>query len=145
MRVAGAKVLEFRARGHPNVRATHRTTLEITKEEDLTPRGDCIVGVGAEISPADMPDEVKRVIMSDGATIVALLCAREVCDVVVGKGSSKLEPRDSKKMVFRRSSYVGPETVMIGADKAARDLRRELVSLLSKGEELRVVLIVFPT
>ncbi|MCS7106802.1 MAG: DUF371 domain-containing protein [Acidilobaceae archaeon] len=144
MRLAEAKVLEFRARGHHNVRATHKTTLEITKEEDLTPRGDCIIGVGAEISPAEIPEEVKRLMARDDALLVALFCAREVCDAVVGRGSSRLELSDTKKMVFRKSSYVGPETVMIGADKAARDLKRELTSLMSQGEELRVTLIVLP-
>jgi len=29
-------VEEIRAYGHPNIRATHRSTLEITKEENLT-------------------------------------------------------------------------------------------------------------
>ncbi|HIP58595.1 MAG TPA: DUF371 domain-containing protein, partial [Archaeoglobus profundus] len=30
--------------GHPNITAKHRTTLEITKDEELSIRGDCIIG-----------------------------------------------------------------------------------------------------
>ena len=36
------------ARGHPNIRATHKTTLEVTKEKELSPRGDCIIGICAD-------------------------------------------------------------------------------------------------
>jgi hypothetical protein len=31
--------ITIHARGHENVRATHATTIEVTKEEHLTPRG----------------------------------------------------------------------------------------------------------
>ncbi|MCX8196302.1 MAG: DUF371 domain-containing protein [Acidilobaceae archaeon] len=143
MRLLELRAITFKARGHPNVRATHRSTLEITKEEHLTPKGDCIVGVSAELSPADLPRELKEA-MAGEALIIAVLCVRNICDVVTGRGSPRLELSDERKMVFRKSSYVGPETVMIGADKAAKDLKRELIDLLSRGEELTVTLIVLP-
>ncbi|RLF17024.1 MAG: DUF371 domain-containing protein, partial [Thermoprotei archaeon] len=36
-------VEEIIAWGHPNIRALHRSTMEITKEPYVTPRGDCII------------------------------------------------------------------------------------------------------
>ncbi|MEM2023054.1 MAG: DUF371 domain-containing protein [Archaeoglobaceae archaeon] len=53
------------ARGHKNLRATHRTTLEVTKESYLTPRGNCIVGVKASSSARDLPEWLKKEIKSD--------------------------------------------------------------------------------
>ncbi|HIP75502.1 MAG TPA: DUF371 domain-containing protein, partial [Thermococcus paralvinellae] len=34
--------------GHENIKATHKSTLEITKEDFLTPRGDCIICIKAD-------------------------------------------------------------------------------------------------
>ncbi|HRX33916.1 MAG TPA: DUF371 domain-containing protein, partial [Methanoregulaceae archaeon] len=33
-------------RGHHNIRGTHRSTFQVTTETDLSPRGDCVIGVG---------------------------------------------------------------------------------------------------
>jgi len=47
-------------RGHENVKATHRSTLEITTEDFLTPRGDCIICVSADKSLRDLSDDFKE-------------------------------------------------------------------------------------
>ncbi len=133
----------FRAWGHVNVRATHRGTFEITREDFLTPRGDCIIGVKSEAAAADIPRWFIEAASSDDSVIVAVLCSGGVCDSVVGWGSPLLSMSDPVRMVFRRSSYVGPETVMVRASKSALDLRRDLVSRLSKGLELNVTLMVY--
>jgi hypothetical protein len=39
---------KINAVGHPNVLATHEKTIEITKEDFLTPTGDCIIGINAD-------------------------------------------------------------------------------------------------
>ncbi|MCD6301577.1 MAG: DUF371 domain-containing protein, partial [Staphylothermus sp.] len=49
-------------RGHPNIRATHKTTLEITKEPHVTPRGDCIIAVNATKATKDLDPELKNII-----------------------------------------------------------------------------------
>lgn len=42
--------MEFTVRfmGHRNITAKHRTTLEITKDEEITRKADCIIGVRAD-------------------------------------------------------------------------------------------------
>ncbi len=45
--------------GHENIRSNHQKTIEITKESHLTSQGDCIVGVNATSSCADLPQELK--------------------------------------------------------------------------------------
>lgn len=136
-----ALAIRFRAKGHPNVRSTHRSTIEVTKERSLTERGDCIIGVESELSAAELPAEMRELMKSD-SMIVAVFCAGGICDSVVGRGSSTLKLSDPMKMVFRRSDYIGPETVMIKANKAAKDLSRDLISALARGEGLEVTLIV---
>ena len=39
---------KFKAYGHPNITAKHKTTLEFTKDKELSLRGDCIVGVKSD-------------------------------------------------------------------------------------------------
>jgi hypothetical protein len=138
-----AKWVVFRAWGHENVRATHRSTFEVTRDDYLTPRGDCIVGIKAEIGAAGLPEWFKEAARR-GGVVVAVLCSGGVCDAVAGRGDPRMSFSDPRRMVFRRSSYVGPETVMVGASKAARDLRRDLVERLSAGGELRVYMTVLP-
>jgi hypothetical protein len=116
----------FRARGHPNVRARHRTTFEVTREDYLTPRGDCIIGVSSEAAARDLPGWLKEGLRR-GLPAVALLYSGGRLDAVAGWGDPRMTLEDPVRMVFRRSDYVGPETVMIRASKAAIHLDRGLV------------------
>lgn len=129
----------FRARGHANVRATHASTFEVTKEDHLTPRGDCIIGVSSEAAAADLPEWLKDWLRSGGGVVV-VLGAGGYWDTVVGRGDPRMTLSDPVRMVFRRSSYVGPETVLVGAGKAARDLDRRLIEALRGGAELTVAM-----
>jgi len=129
----------FRARGHPNVRATHRSTLEVTREDHLTPRGDCIIGVSSEVAPANFPEWLRDYLRSS-RPVVVVLCSGGVCDALVGWGDPRLQLTDDKRMVFRRSDYIGPETVVVKASKAARDLDRRLIENLKAGMELLVAI-----
>jgi hypothetical protein len=142
MRKLGGWII-FRAWGHPNVRAKHRTTLEITREEYLTPRGDCILGVSSEAALADLPGDLKDSIRR-GDIVVVVLCAGGYCDSVVGFGHPGLELSDGKRIIIRRSEYIDSKTLMIRASKAARDIDRKLVSALKRGERLTVAISTIP-
>ncbi len=134
---------ELVAWGHPNVRATHRSTLEITKEDFLTPRGDCIVGVRASKSVADFSREFKKAARSPGSIITMRLEVDGLVETIVGRGHPSLTFRDEKSLVVRKSSYVCGRTLMVMADKAAIDLNREMVrKLQDPGQMLKVVIIV---
>lgn len=130
---AHARAVEvIRARGHPNVRATHPTTLEITREEHLTSRGDCIVAVGADKGARDLSEAFKRAAREPGAriTITIEVPARGLRAVIRARGHPGLTFKHPTDLVVRKSDFVCGRTVAIGADKAARDLPRELVEAL---------------
>ncbi|MCC6041833.1 MAG: DUF371 domain-containing protein [Desulfurococcaceae archaeon] len=118
------------ARGHRNIRATHRTTLEITTDSDLTPRGDCIVGVSANKSAATLSAGFKECLQQDDALLVVVLKAGGLRDFVVATTSSKLLLTDPRKIIIRKSSYIEPATIGIYANKSAGDIRRDLVEVL---------------
>ena len=129
----------FTARGHPNVRATHRTTLEITREETLTPRGDCIIAVGSEAALSDLPESIKAAIR-EGGLVVLVVCAGGYCDSVVGLGHPDLELTDPVRIIVRKSAYTDHKTLMIRASKAARDIDRRLVEALRRGKKAVVAI-----
>ncbi|MCS7140246.1 MAG: DUF371 domain-containing protein [Candidatus Nezhaarchaeota archaeon] len=130
----------FRAWGHPNIRATHRTTLEITREEHLTLRGDCIVAVRSEKSVADLDPKFKQMIMQDSARITLVLKVLGIEDTITGFGHEKLMLTSQVSMVCRKSSYICPRTLMIRADKSAIDIDRELIEYLRQGKQVEIAI-----
>ncbi len=125
---------EFLAKGHPNITGTHSTTFEITKDTGLTRRGTCLIGVGASIGPRDLPPNFKNLCRTDTSRIIVELHAAGFRDVVEGSGTSGLTLRDSNDFVGRKSSYISDRTIMIKADKAARDLDKDLIEALKSSE-----------
>ena len=117
----------FYARGHKNIKATHKTTLEITKEDYLTPRGDCIIAVGAEIGLNELPQELKNKLKKDNSVVRLILEVEDKKEVVTGRGSSKLTLTHNTDMVCRKSGFTCSRTLMIHANKAAIDLSREFI------------------
>lgn len=131
----------FRIRGHRNVRATHRRSLEFTKEEFLTERGDCIVGVSSTKALKDFNQPFKELVRRPTSLIITLIIAGNLYDVVVGRGGEGLTYSDDVKIIIRRSNYVSGNTAAINSDKAAKDLDRELVNYLrTDGSEALVIM-----
>ncbi len=130
------------ASGHPLIRATHRTTFEITTEPFLTPRGDCIVGVSASRALRSLPTELRNAVRRDDALIVIELRSDGFRDVVLCRGSKRLTLLSDRKIVVRRSRYVDDSTLCIESNKAARDLDRGLISALRSGGTLIAKIIV---
>ncbi|MET1124356.1 MAG: DUF371 domain-containing protein [Archaeoglobaceae archaeon] len=128
------------ARGHENVRAEHKTTLEVTKEKHLTPRGDCIIGVEASASASELPEWLKEHLRSGGKILVRLkLPEHGLEEEFTALGDRRMTFSHRTDVVFRKSNYVCGRTVGVKATKAARDLNREIVELL---KDRRVELIV---
>jgi hypothetical protein len=128
----------IRCRGHPLVRATHRTTFEVTTGEHLTRQGDCIIGVRADKGAAGLPAEFRRLLAYDRAVLVTTLSAGGSSVEVHGQGSSGMTLTHPTDLVWRRSSFVCPRTVAIHCDRTAATLPRELVVALGEGAELVV-------
>jgi len=118
------------AYGHKNIRATHESTLEITKDAQLSKKGDCVIAVSADKAVADLSPQFKESLRRENARITMLIEAGEVVEVVNVFGSLRLILTHPTDMVVRKSSYVCSRTLAIRADKAACDLSRKLVEKL---------------
>lgn len=131
--------IKFYAYGHPNVKATHKSTLEITRDDYLTPKGDCIIAVKAEYAVNDLPSKAKELLKHNDTKVLLKLRVGEFSDVVHAYGSKDLILESKNSMVIRKSTYVDERTLAIKADKAARDINRDLVRLL-KDHRRRVLI-----
>ena len=123
------------AYGHENIQCTHKSTLEITREAQLSKKGDCIVAVSTEKAVADLSQEFKEKLREKNARISMLIEAGEVAEVVNAFGGPRLILTHPTDMVVRKSSYVCSRTLAIQADKAAWELSRELVEKLRKPKQ----------
>lgn len=119
--------------GHPNVRSTHPTTIEITAETSLTPRGDCIVGVGAEGGCASLPDPVKAMLQREDSTVRITIRVGPNRFVVRGRGDPGLSLEHRTDVVIRKSGFLCPRTLAVGCDAASVDVPREMVGDLQRG------------
>jgi hypothetical protein len=131
------------ARGHENILATHKTTLEFTKDAHLSKKGDCIVAVAADKTLEDLSDEFKKKLRKPNAKLTILIQAGDLDEQVNAQGSPKLLLTHPTDMVVRKSDYVGNRTLAVHADKAAKDLSRSLVEKLKNPRQtVKITLIV---
>jgi len=122
----------FKARGHPNVRSTHKTTLMTTTDGHLSTRGDCIVAIRAEKGLRDLNPRIKEAIRREGSTVRLLIETEGRTFTVEGKGDPRLTLNHPSDMVIRKSGYICDRTLMIMADKAACDIDNSMIELLRK-------------
>ncbi|MEM2878092.1 MAG: DUF371 domain-containing protein [Candidatus Hadarchaeales archaeon] len=123
------KRIVIRARGHPNITARHRTTLMITKDPEVGPRGDCIVGVCADKSFHDFPEELRRGIIG-GKGVRIKMTAGGLTETVHAYGDPSLTMVHPSDIVVRKSSYICGRTLAIKADKSSGNLSRPFVEKL---------------
>ena len=116
--------------GHRNILSLHEKTIEITKDSELTTNGDCIVGVGADISCIDLPEKMKKKIQNPKTKILFSIEANGKKFTISGYGSKKLSLKHTNDIVLRKSAFTCTRTVGINAENAAIDVPREMISKL---------------
>jgi len=117
-------------RGHKNIQATHKSTLEFTKETTLTKRGDCIVAVNLNKGLSELDHSFLNICKSKTCKITVTIMCEGISDKIIGYGHPNLSFKHPSDIVIRKSQFICPRTLMINANKAAKDLNRELVESL---------------
>ena len=131
------------AYGHKNIQATHESTLEITKDAQLSKKGDCVIAVLANKAVADLSLEFMESLRRENAKMTMLIEVGETTEVVNAFGSLQLILTHPTDMIVRKSSYICSRTLAIKADKAACDLSRRLVEKLrNPKQKVKVTLAV---
>lgn len=116
--------------GHENIRSKHKKTIEITKDSNLTTKGDCIVGVRATASCYDIPKNIKQKLKNTNSNVRFTLRVNDQEFIVEGKGHKDLTLTHQEDIVLRKSDFVCPRTMAIKCDKASDELPRGMIKLL---------------
>ena len=127
---------KFFAYGHPNILATHKTTLEFTKDKEVSLKGDCIVGVNADFELSKLKNFIKK---SKINNITITIKSNNIKETI----NAQINPsfNSSKEFVIRKTNFVSERTFAINADKAAFDLNRGLIRFL-KGKENKIKVVI---
>ena len=125
---------EILAEGHINVLGTHKTTLEVTKEDFLTKQGDCIIGINANKSVKDLNLKLKHEIQ-EGKQIRIVIKSGSYQDEFIGWGNPNLSLSNPVSMVFRKSNFISDRTILVNCSKASLDIKRELINHLQDPAE----------
>ena len=139
-----AKAFEYiSARGHPRILATHRTTFQITKDEHLTERGDCIVAVKSTKGAKDLSLEFRRLARNDSARMTVILHADGGREISIGRGTRELSFTHPSDLVVRKSRFVCGRTLMTHSSKSASDFSRSFVEgLRDPDKKIEITLVV---
>ncbi|MCH8915968.1 MAG: DUF371 domain-containing protein [Thaumarchaeota archaeon] len=121
---------EIQFSGNEHIRSSHQKTIEITKDSHLTSQGNCIVGINATSSCADLPQELKEKLKVPGAKVTFSIRVGKHEFTIEGKGNPDLILTHSEDIVIRKSDFICPRTLAVKCDKASDLLPREMVSLL---------------
>lgn len=131
------------AKGHRNILAIHPTTLEFTREDDISRRGDCIVAVSADKAMPDLGVEFKERLRREGARLAILIEAGGIAETVSACGSAHLTLIHPTEIVVRKSGYICSRTLAVKADKASADLSRGLIEKLKNpAQKVKITLVI---
>ena len=135
-------IFKIQTKGHENVTSNHKSTFEITKDPEIGPTADCIVGTSADKSMSDFPQEFKDKIANSKTKITVILDTENGHDEIIGFGHEDLTLTHPTDIVCRTSDYTCSRTLMIKADKAAKDLDENLIEDLKNDKIMEVTIIV---
>jgi hypothetical protein len=125
---------EITFQGHKNVLSLHSRTIEITKDPNLTKKGDCILGVSANKACNDLNSSIKDRLRTAGTIVKISIIVEPFEFELSGCGSNTLEISHGHDIVLRKSNYVDSRTLAVSCDKSAFDIPRNLVTLLTSAE-----------
>ena len=135
-------IFKIQTKGHENVTSNHKSTFEITKDPEIGQTADCIVGTSADKSMSDFPQEFKDKIANSKTKITVILDTENGHDEIIGFGHEDLTLTHPTDIVCRTSDYTCSRTLMIKADKAAKDLDENLIEDLKNDKIMEVTIIV---
>jgi uncharacterized protein len=134
--MAPKKIVEvIHAFGHPNIQASHPTTIMLTKERQVTKRGDCVVAVGADKSVADLSKEFKSALRQPNAKLAIELDVGGLVGQINAFGSPELVLSHPNDLVIRKSEFISDRTLAIKADKSSGELSKAVVEKLKNPKQ----------
>ena len=125
----------FRFEGHPLIKASHKYTFEITKEDYLTENGDCIIGIKG-FSNREFQEKTKN--LKNFQKISFFIFSNHYYDKGIAYLLKNNNPSNIS-FVVRRSSYVDDRTGLVKSNKTAKNINKKLINKLKEGKEAYIM------
>ena len=133
-------IFKILTKGHKNVSSKHKSTFEITKDAEISPTADCIIGTDMDKTMLNFPPEFKDKIADSNTRITVKLKTENGYDEITGWGHEDLTLTHPTDIVIRKSDFTCSRTLMINADKAAKDLDGNLIEDLKNEKVMEVTI-----
>ena len=121
---------KFYAHSHPNILGTHKTTLEFTKDKNLSLEGDCIIGVNSDFELKKIKNFIKNAQYEKHKIVKIKISSLngEFRDEV----TAELNPsfNNAHEIVVRKTDFVSERTLATNANKSSSELDRRLIDYL---------------
>ncbi len=131
---------EILFKGHENIRGNHKNTIEVTKDDHLSLRGDCIIGIKANKACNDLSEQFKELIKREYKVKVAIIVDNYEYSFYA-QGNRDLTLNHKHDIVIRKSNFICNRTLCIKSEKASIDIPREIISLLNDPNEQGILLL----
>jgi uncharacterized protein len=128
--------------GHPNVQSLHLRAIEVTKNPNLTLRGDCIIGVRANKGCKDLNPSLQRLLKKEDSVVRLSIITGNLFYRLNAFGNSRIMLLDAQDIVIRKTNFVCSRTLCVNSDKASLDIPREIIRSL-KDPERRAILSIY--
>lgn len=134
---------KFYAHGHQNISATHKTTLEFTKDNEISTKGDCIIGVNADFDSTKLGQLIKKIKNKNITIAIQTISKNKKYKKIKETIFAEINPKfdDDREFVIRKTDFISERTFAINSNKAAFGLNRDLINYLKeKGNRIIVVI-----
>lgn len=127
--------ITFKIYGHENTLSLHRNSIEFTKEDYLTKKGDCILGINADFDIARVKEFVKEFHLHKVNVTISVPGVSDSFETVINSDF------DSEEMVIRKTDFLCGRTFGIKSTKASIDIDRKIVEYLTDANNSASVVI----
>ena len=134
-------IYTFHACGHPNILGTHKTTLEFTKDREVTLEGDCIIGVNADFDLGKIRDFIENSINKKIIIAIQTINNKKIKETISAELNQNF--KSNNEFVVRKTNFASERTFAISSNKAAFDMNRDLIRFLKEKENKIKVIIEY--
>lgn len=123
-------MIHFTVKGHSQISAEHKSTLEFTKDDHISGNGDCILGICSN-------HDVKCLNNLSGRLIFVLNIGgiEDSFEATIPKNH---KITDERELVIRTSSFISSRTYAIASSKSSLDIDRGLINALRNGSTMKI-------
>ena len=132
-------IYKFNAYGHPNILGTHKTTLEFTKDKEVSLKGDCIIGINTDFELDKLKEFIRKSNNKKISITISTTNNKKIQETIFAEINPKFD--SDKEFVIRKTDFISERTFATRADKSAHDMDRDLIDFLrEKRKRISIVI-----